>query len=163
VAEVIIVVAILIAVAIGEILNRWWARSHPTDGLSVGDLVNPIATVAAILLAFVMVEALGSFDRARQTSTEEAAAVDREAKSAERIADAELAREFETTLVCYVRAVRYLEWPDMATGGDPYPGVDAWSIELAGIIHEIKDWGGDPEELDRLVDGLETARGIFGG
>ena len=149
-SELVIVVAVLLALAVGGLLNRRWAAGHPSEGLGIGDLVNPLATIAAVLLAFVMVEALASYDRARERSIEEAAIVEREAESADRVADAGLALEFEASLVCYARAVRFLEWPDMVTGGDRFEGVDVWSTEFERIIHAIQQRGGDAE-LDRLI------------
>jgi hypothetical protein len=149
--ELVIIVLILLALAVGGLANRRWVRNHPGDGLAIGDLVNPIATIAAILLAFVMVEALASWDRARDHANAEAHIVDEEAESAARIADPELSLELQAGLVCYARAVRFQEWPHMAMNGERTPEVSLWSHRFEGLAAEIERMGGDGE-IDRLID-----------
>ena len=149
--ELIIIVSILLALAVGGLVNRHWAASHPGEGLAVGDLINPLATIAAILLAFVMVEALASWDRARERANEEAHIVDKEAESAGRLVNAELALRFRTSLVCYARAVQFQEWPHMAGGSERSPELSVWSHEFERITGDIRRTGGD-DELDRLID-----------
>ena len=53
--ELIIILSLLLAVVIGVSVNRRWTTQHAGDGLDISDLVTPITTIAAILLAFVMV------------------------------------------------------------------------------------------------------------
>jgi hypothetical protein len=147
----VIVISILVALAVGGWLNRRWAARHPGHGLLVADLINPIATISAILLAFVMVEALASWDRAHGRANDEAHIVDRQAESAARLTNADLALQYQAGLVCYARAVRFEEWPEMSGGGERSPEVDVWTEEFERIADEIELDGGD-DELDRLID-----------
>ena len=156
-SELIIVVALLIAVVVGVTLNRRWAPQHSGAGLDIADLVNPIVTIAAILLAFVMVEALASEGRARDYAGVEARVVDEESEAAGRLGDRDIRRAYAFDLVCYARAVRFQEWPSMARAADRSPTVDHWTGDIERLLGEIRDSGGD-EELDRLID-FDSARG----
>jgi hypothetical protein len=156
-AELIIILSLLIALCVGVIANRRWTSEHADDGLGIGDLINPITTIAAILLAFVMVEALSTYGRAREHAGSEARIVDEAAEAAARLHDRDLGREFQADLVCYARAVRFQEWPSMASGGDRSPVVGVWTGDLERILGAIRRSGGD-DELDRLID-FDHARG----
>jgi hypothetical protein len=157
VAELLIVFSLLLALAIGVTVNRRWTAAHADQGLEMSDLVNPITTIAAILLAFVMVEALASFDRAREDAGVEASLMEDAAEVAARLADQDLARDYQADLVCYSRAVRVQEWPSMANGGDPSGDVQRWTDDFELILAELRRSGGD-DELDRLID-LDQERG----
>lgn len=156
-SELIIILPLLIAVAVGITLNRRWAPQHAGAGLDIADLINPIVTIAAILLAFVMVEALASYGRARDFAGAEARVVDEEAEAAGRLADREIRFAYETDLVCYARAVRVHGWPSMARGADRSATVDHWTGDIERLLGEIRGAGGD-DELDRLID-FDSARG----
>ena len=156
-AELLIVLLLLLALVVGVTVNRRWTVGHGGEGLDIGDLVNPITTIAAILLAFVMVEALSTYGRARENAGAEARIVDEAAEAAARLHDTGLAREYQADLVCYARAVRFQEWPSMAGGGDRSPAVAVWSGDFERILGDIRRAGGD-DELDRLID-FDHARG----
>jgi hypothetical protein len=156
VTELVIVVALLAAIVIGVVANRRWTTNHDGEGLDAGDLVNPITTIAAILLAFVMVEALSSYGRARENAGTEARVVDASAEAAARVANAPLALAYEADLVCYARAVRFQEWPSMARSGDRSPVVAVWNGDIERVLGAIRRMGGD-DELDRLID-FDAAR-----
>jgi hypothetical protein len=151
VTELAIIVALLVAIVVGVAANRRWTSNHDGEGLDAGDLVNPITTIAAILLAFVMVEALSSYGRARENAGTEARIVDASAEAAARVANAPLALAFEADLICYARAVRFQEWPSMAVSGDRSPAVAVWNGDVERVLGEIRRAGGD-DELDRLID-----------
>ena len=64
-----IAVAVAGALVAGLAANRWWARGHDDsseEGFGVKDIVGPVTTLAVILLAFIMVEALNSYARSRE-------------------------------------------------------------------------------------------------
>jgi hypothetical protein len=151
VVELLIAASLLLALVIGVTVNRRWSARHEGEGLELSDLVNPITTIAAILLAFVMVEALASYGRAREHAGQEARIVDEAAEVASRLGDAQLSEAFQADLVCYARAVRFQEWPSMASGGDRSPLVSDWTGDFERILGRIRQAGGDPE-LDRLID-----------
>ena len=155
--EITIILLLLIAVAVGIALNRRWAPQHAGAGLDIADLINPIVTIAAILLAFVMVEALASEGRARDFAGAEARVVDEEAAAAGRLGDRDIRRDYAFDLVCYARAVRFQEWPTMARDADRSPTVDHWTGDIERLLGEIRVGGGD-DELDRLID-FDSDRG----
>lgn len=156
-AELIIIVGLLIALGLGISLNRRWTSLHPGEGLDMSDLVTPIVTIAAILLAFVMVEALSTYGRAREHAGAEARVVDEAAEVAARLGDVELGRAYQADLVCYARAVRFQEWPSMSRSGDRVAAVGVWTHDIERILGDIRRSGGD-DELDRLID-FDHARG----
>lgn len=75
--DVLIIRGVSLAVILGIVTNRRWvAHSQPgDDGLGLSDLVNPMTALAA-MLAFIMVEALASYGRAREQIGIEARIVD---------------------------------------------------------------------------------------
>jgi hypothetical protein len=151
VVELIIILSLLLALVLGATVNRRWATRHPSEGLDINDLVTPIVTIAAILLAFVMVEALSTYGRAREHAGAEARIVDEAAEAAARLHDRDLGRELQADFVCYARAVRVQEWPSMAFSGDRSAAVGVWTGDIERILGDIRRGGGD-DELDRLID-----------
>ncbi len=58
-----IIVAVLAALALGLLGNRWWrglSGSDESQGFDIGDVVGPVTTLAVVLLAFLVVEAISS-------------------------------------------------------------------------------------------------------
>lgn len=157
VSELVIILSLLVAIVVGITANRRWTTRHGGEGLDAGDLVNPITTIAAILLAFVMVEAPSSYGRAREPAGTEARIVDASAEAAARLGNVELARAYEADLICYARAVRFQEWPSMASSGDRSLAVAVWNGDFERILGDIRRAGGD-DELDRLID-FDATRG----
>lgn len=150
------IVGVALALVLGLVFNhRARRRYEDEDGLGVSDLVTPLTTLAVVLLAFVMVESLSSFGRAREDIGQEARAVDKMSESAARLADEPAGTRIQQALICYARAVQYREWPAMADGARA-PEVGVWTrvvgTEIAGI-----DQNADVE-VGRLVD-LDSERG----
>lgn len=159
VPEVVIVLGVALAVVLGIVGNRWWVahrRPAEDEGLSLGDLVNPVTALAAILLAFIMVEALASYGRARDHIGVEARIVDQYAETAGRLADVSASRGLQGDLICYVRAVRFKEWPTMARG-ERAAEVGVWTGRFEASLAGLRRAGGDAE-LERLID-LDAERG----
>lgn len=152
-----IVVAVVAAVVAGLLANRRW-NPHDADGdadgddegLGLGDFVNPVTTLAVILLAFVMVESLSSYGRARDNIGQEARVVDLLGETAGRVQDPDFARELQGNYICYARAVRVHEWESMVDG-ERAPEVSTWTGRLGTTYRELRSAGGD-EEFDRLLD-----------
>jgi hypothetical protein len=149
-AELIIILSLFAALAVGLSVNARWSHSHPGSGLEMGDLVAPITTISAILLAFLMVEALSSHGRARDFAGVEARIVDESAEAAVRLDDPALSRAYQASLICYARSVTFQEWPSMAVGGDRSAAVGVWTGEIDELLGEIHQSGDDG--LDRLID-----------
>lgn len=157
--DLVIAAALVLAVAVGIAGNRWWGRRERSaeDGLGLSDLANPVMTVTVVLLAFIMVEALSSFGRAREHAGTEARLVDQLAQAAVRVGDPVVARDLEGDLICYSRAVRFVEWPSMAIGGDRSQAATDWERRLEATLTDLRHGTGDAE-LERLID-LDGALG----
>lgn len=152
------IVSILLALGIGLVANRWWWRTHGAgadDGLKINDLVVPITTLAVVLIAFVMVEGITSHGRARALAAEEARTVDLMAHRTLLLADRDAAAQLQAALICYVRAVRAKEWPQMASG-EAAPEAAAWTATLRAQVtaaaHADERWA------ERLLDSESTLR-----
>lgn len=137
------------AALLGLAINRWSvARPAQGEGFGLNDLVGPITTLAVVLLAFIMVEGLSSYGRAREQIAAEARIVDQMGESAARVEDADVNRRLQGSLVCYARAVIHHEWPAMANG-DSSDKVRVWTNALEEAIGEVDP--ADPQ-AGRLID-----------
>ncbi|MGW4804582.1 bestrophin-like domain [Kitasatospora sp. NPDC004272] len=106
-------------------------------GMSVTDLVGPLLTMAVLLLAFVLVNANGSYDKADAAARSEARALDQLVETAEYAPAAQRDR-IQAAAVCYARAVRVQEWPAMADGnGSAAPSV--WTAEFRQTFSQLQD------------------------
>src|SRR5262249_46833288 len=101
---------IVLALLAGLLVHRRWLRTGAASGaagedwLALNDLVVPVTTLAVVLLAFVMVEALASYGRARALVGEEAQIADQLAQEAPLLASRADALALRQELLCYVRA-----------------------------------------------------------
>jgi hypothetical protein len=148
---------IAVALVAGLVANRWWvARSGSDDeGLDLKDVIGPVSTLAVVLLAFVVVEAISSYGRAREDIGLEARALDAFGEAALRVEDAADSRELQADAICYSRAVRFKEWDTMADG-ERAPEVSVWTGAMQDELAAMRRAGGD-DELDRLLD-IDAAR-----
>ncbi len=73
------------------------------------------------------------------------------------MADPDIARELEGDLICCSRAVRFIEWPSMASGGDRAQSATSWERRLEATLTDMCHGAGDAE-LERLID-LDGALG----
>lgn len=145
-------VLVLATFCLGLLGNRWWTAKHQgsdDEGFGISDLVGPVATLAVVLLAFMLVQSLGSYSRARDDIGIEARRVDALSESAARLADREAASRVGQDLVCYARAVRFKEWKTMATG-DRAPEVAEWTGRMQDEMASLARQGGDGE-VDRFI------------
>src|SRR5262249_48232341 len=94
-----------------------------------------IGTAYAVLLAFVVLEAFGSFNDAKTGAEEEATTVLQLSRTAEFFPRAESA-PIEGDLICYGRAVIYEEWPAMKHGSRS-PVVQHWVTSLEKSVHGL--------------------------
>ncbi len=148
------VVAVLIvaALAAGVAGNRWWTvhDESSSDGLGINDLLTPLTTLAVVLLAFLMVEALSSYGRARDNVGTEARVVNEMGDSSARISDPTINVAFQQDLVCYARAVVAKEWPAMADGNRA-PEVGVWTGRVQAQLDALQKGGGG-DVTNRLTD-----------
>ena len=87
-----------------------------------------LGTAFAVLLAFVVLEAFGSFNDAKAGADEEATTLVQLSRTAEFFPPAQR-DPIEGVLICYGRAVIHEEWPAMRHG-DRSPVVQGWVTRL---------------------------------
>lgn len=95
-----------------------------------------IGTAFAVLLAFVVLEAFGSFNDARSGAESEATSVVELSRNSEFFAVADRER-LAGPLICYARAVISSEWPAMERG-ERSPLVQGWVEEMGRALRQIE-------------------------
>jgi hypothetical protein len=110
---------VVVVVAAGLYYNqRWWRPRQavagvPGDGLKVWDLTAPLASLAVLLLVFVLVQTYGSWAAAGRAESDEATATLLLFREADLVRDAPLRSEFRKEVVCYATSVIRQDWPAM--------------------------------------------------
>ncbi|MGW3917689.1 bestrophin-like domain, partial [Streptomyces sp. NPDC005070] len=137
---VLVIVVAAVALVAGLAANRWLRPrllSEDDDtGMAVKDLVGPLLTLTALLLAFVLVTANGSYDKAEVASRGEARALDQLVETAEHAPETQRA-QIQADAVCCARAVRVQEWPAMSDGkGSAAPSV--WSTDFRQTFRPLE-------------------------
>jgi hypothetical protein len=94
-----------------------------------------LGTAFAVLLAFVVLEAFGSFNDARTGAESEATALVELSRNSEFFAGADRER-FAGRLICYARAVIEDEWPAMRHG-ERSPQVQRWVERLGAALRQV--------------------------
>ena len=113
------IVLVVVVVAAGLYYNqRWWrprqaAAGVPDDGLKVWDLTAPLATLAVLLLVFVLVQTYGSWAAAGRAESDEATATLLLFREVDLVRDARLRSELRKEVVCYATSVIRQDWPAM--------------------------------------------------
>ena len=143
---VIIVVIVVLTVAVGLLANRRRPRVSAAGAspvvmvgswLGSGDMVGRVATLAAVLVAFSIVQGFLSFRSASVASDNEANAVRGMFELANYEPPPER-KELKAAAVCYARAVSHLEWETMRTGGVS-PVVSAWTGTFREVFQQLGD------------------------
>jgi ABC-type multidrug transport system fused ATPase/permease subunit len=94
-----------------------------------------IGTAFAVILAFVVLEAFGSFNDARTGAEQEASLLVQISRNAEFFPPDE--RDLlEGDLICYGRSVIYLEWPAMKDGRRS-PVTQTWVVRFQGNLKQV--------------------------
>jgi hypothetical protein len=94
-----------------------------------------LGTAFAVILAFVVLEAFGSFNDAKGGAEEEATTLLQLSRTAEFFPPAERGR-IEGVLICYGRAVIHDEWPAMKEGSRS-PVVQTWVNRFQGGLKQL--------------------------
>ena len=140
---------ILVAMVAAAITVKFFVRRRAPVGGWFTDLprsagtLSVIGTMFAVMLAFVILLALQSYQRARQGSSVEAIAV-AELHSVAEVFQAPTSDRLQGGLVCYARAVIEDEWPAMRDGR-PSELVQSW-IDKLGREFAIADPQGARQE-----------------
>ena len=113
------IVVVVVLVAAGLTYNRrvWRPRQAtaavPRDGLKVSELVAPIASLAVVLLVFVLVQTYSSWAAAGRAETEEATATLLLFREADLVRDVQVRDTIRRQMVCDATSVVQQDWPAM--------------------------------------------------
>ena len=113
------ILLVLLVVVAGLYVNRrFWrprqaAARIPDDGLTVWDLTTPLASLAVLLIVFVLVQTYGSWTAAGRAETDEATATLLLFREIDLVSDPQLRDRLQTEVVCYATSVIHQDWPAM--------------------------------------------------
>lgn len=113
------ILLVALVVAAGLYFNRrvWRQRQavarNPDDGFSVGELTAPLATLAVLLIVFVLVQTFGSWAAAGRAENDEATATLLLFREIDLVGDPRLRDELRREVVCYATSVIHQDWPAM--------------------------------------------------
>jgi hypothetical protein len=113
------IVAILLAVALALIYNRWvWRPGQDSgrlvsDGLQIKEIAGPLASLAVLLLAFVLVQSFSSWSSAGRAEASEATATLLLFREADLIDNPRSRQDVRNQVVCYATSVIEQDWPAM--------------------------------------------------
>jgi hypothetical protein len=114
-----ILLVVLLAAVASLVYNRrvWRPRQAaapvPGDGLKVWEVLAPFATLAMLLVVFVLVQTFASWTEAGVEETDEATATLLLFREADLIRDVGLREDVREQVVCYATSVIEQEWPAM--------------------------------------------------
>ena len=113
------ILLVVLVVAAGLFFNRrvWRPRRaaaeiHPA-GLNVAEMTAPLATLAVLLLVFVLVQTYGSWAAAGRAETDEATATLLLFREIDLVGDPQHRHELQQQVVCYATSVIHEDWPAM--------------------------------------------------
>ena len=113
------ILLVVLVVAAGLYFNRrvWRPRQAaariPGDGLKVSEMTAPLATLAVLLIVFVLVQTFGSWAAAGRAETDEATATLLLFREIDLVGDPRLRHELRRDVVCYATSVIHQDWPAM--------------------------------------------------
>jgi len=161
-APIIVVVVVVAAVAAKLLVRRrapegGWFTDFPR---SAGSL-SLIGTMFAVMLAFVILFSLQSYQRAREGSSIEAVAVT-ELNAVATVFPPPTSDRLRGGLVCYGRAVVYDEWPAMREGGSSQL-VESWVDKMhdefaATAPHEARQEAAYGQWFDEIAQRRDGRR-----
>ena len=116
----VLVVALVVAASLYVNRRVWRPRqaavAEPGGGLVVGELAAPLATLAVLLLVFVLVQTFASWTSVGRAENEEATATLLLFREADLVRDARLRELLQKQVVCYATSVIEHEWLAMGDG-----------------------------------------------
>ena len=115
IAIVVVVLAVTAALVYNRLVWRPRQASGRTsdDGLSIAAIIGPLATLAVLLLVFVLVQTYASWSAAGEAETAEATATLLLFREADLVKDARSRNRLRAEVVCYATSVIDQEWPAM--------------------------------------------------
>ncbi|WP_344288748.1 hypothetical protein [Streptomyces synnematoformans] len=131
---VVAVCALVVGIGLNQFL-RGRLTSEDEATVSVKDLVSPLQTLTVLVLAFSLVTAANSQNKADEAARSEADAIDHLFEAAD-YTSKEHRQHLQGAAVCYARAVRHQDWPAMARQEvSDAPAV--WSTSFREELREI--------------------------
>jgi hypothetical protein len=112
-------VVVVLAVTAALVYNRvaWRPRQAAGrtsyDGLTVPGMIGPLATLAVLLLVFVLVQTYASWSAAGDAETAEATATLLLFREADLVKDPRTRNQLRAAVVCYATSVIRQDWPAM--------------------------------------------------
>jgi hypothetical protein len=146
IAAVLVIALVVLAVVTGLLMNRRRSPVSPDEAspvimvgswLGAGEMVGRVATLAAVLVAFVIVQGFLTYTTAAAAAQNEANAVRGFFEVASYEPDPQHG-ELQAVAVCYARAVTHLEWRTMRTG-ETSPVVTAWTGRVRQVLQSLGD------------------------
>jgi protein-S-isoprenylcysteine O-methyltransferase Ste14 len=135
-------VALIVAVAAGAAVGLMYAvrRRSSVDHFFIeiergAGIFAFLGTAFAVILAFVVLEAFGSFNDAKGGAEDEATTVVQLSRTAEFFPPSQR-DPLEGVLICYGRAVIHDEWPAMKEG-ERSPVVQVWVNRFQGALKQL--------------------------
>jgi hypothetical protein len=113
------IAAVLLAVALALFYNRWvWRPGQDSgrmvsDGLQIKEIAGPLASLAVLLLAFVLVQSFSSWSSAGRAEASEATATLLLFREADLINNPRSRQDVRNQVVCYATSVIEQDWPAM--------------------------------------------------
>lgn len=107
---------------------------HFDDTGRAAGVFSILATSFAVLFAFVVFLAYGSYDRSSASAESEAQAVTQQFETAQ-LLPAEAGPELSAELRCYAISVIEQEWPEMAKGD--VPALNPWGVRLFLTLQRV--------------------------
>jgi hypothetical protein len=151
------IAVVVVVVAAGFLVNRrvWRPRQARSpiahDGLKVWELTAPVASLAVVLLVFVLVQTYSSWSAAGSAETDEATATLLLFREADLIADPRVRDTVRRQVVCYADSVVHQDWPAMAhrrvSSVPTY-----WGALIRGAGIRLVRAGGSSAAGEKLVD-----------
>ena len=115
IALVVVVLAVTAALVYNRLVWRPRQASGRTsdDGLSIAAIIGPLATLAVLLLVFVLVQTYASWSAAGEAETAEATATLLLFREADLVKNDRTRNRLRAEVVCYATSVIHQEWPAM--------------------------------------------------
>jgi hypothetical protein len=154
---IVVVVVLVAAAAVGYVAQRrLLGGRNPDDpraraeGLPAHELIIPVRTLAALLLAFVLLSVYSSYEEAGDKAAAEAGAVLSQADDAT-LLQPRARTEVLGLLRCYARAVADIEWATQIHDGRPSRLVDEASDRITLAISRAREDPGNGLALGAIL------------
>jgi len=156
-AVVVVIAVLVLAAAVGYVAQRRLLGGRgPEDpharaeGLPAHELIIPVRTLAALLLAFVLLSVYTSYEDAGDRAAAEAGAVLSQADDATLLQPRARA-EVLGLLRCYARAVAEIEWSVQSDAGRSSPLVDDASDRITRAVARAREEQGNQLAIGAIL------------